>query len=141
MIKYFRPKVWVIENPNSGLLKTRDVIANIPYAIGSYCHYGDLGWQKTTRFWTNLASDSAKVRNGYDKIELKKCKFDCENLDDAGKRHKFRLGGDHWLKPKGCNSWLMCQIPSQLLNEFFKPIVKPNGSNDERRHSHAPTLQ
>ena len=29
IIDYFQPNVWFIENPDSGLLKTRDVVAGL----------------------------------------------------------------------------------------------------------------
>ena len=51
-IDYFGPKVWAFENPQTGLLKTRVVVAGVPYKDISYCMYG-YPYRKLTRIWTN----------------------------------------------------------------------------------------
>jgi hypothetical protein len=45
---------WAFENPQSGLLKTRDIVAGLPFLDTSYCKYG-YPYRKTTRIWTSLA--------------------------------------------------------------------------------------
>ena len=52
IIGYFQPKVWCFENPQTGLLKDREVVRVIPYKDVSYCSYGYL-YRKYTRLWTN----------------------------------------------------------------------------------------
>jgi site-specific DNA-cytosine methylase len=52
IILYFQPKVWGFENPQTGLLKDREVVAGIPYKDISYCMYG-YPYRKYTRIWTN----------------------------------------------------------------------------------------
>ena len=47
-----QPKVWFLENPDSGLLKTREVVQGLPFAIVDYCMYG-ASYRKRTRIWTN----------------------------------------------------------------------------------------
>jgi len=55
IIDYFSPKLgFTLENPQTGLLKSRDVVRNIPFLDCTYCHYGGPGYKKATRFWTNL---------------------------------------------------------------------------------------
>ena len=48
---------YFIENPESGLLKTRDVVAGIPYRVVDYCVYADERFahraRKRTALWTN----------------------------------------------------------------------------------------
>jgi hypothetical protein len=44
--------VWAFENPATGLLKTRAVVAGVPYKDVSYCMYG-YPYRKPTRIWTN----------------------------------------------------------------------------------------
>jgi hypothetical protein len=51
-IDYFEPKVWAFENPQTGLLKNRAVVAGVPYKDISYCMYG-YPYRKPTRIWTN----------------------------------------------------------------------------------------
>jgi hypothetical protein len=52
IIDYFQPKVWGFENPQTGLLKDREVVAGIPWKDCSYCSYGYF-YRKYTRIWTN----------------------------------------------------------------------------------------
>jgi hypothetical protein len=51
IIKYHNAD-YFIENPESGLLKTRDVIKNLPYIDITYCKYG-YSYRKKTRVWHN----------------------------------------------------------------------------------------
>ena len=53
-INYFEPTVWAFENPQTGLLKDRAVVAGVPYKDISYCMYG-YPYRKPTRIWTNSA--------------------------------------------------------------------------------------
>ena len=53
IIDYFQPSVWFIENPDSGLLKTRAVVAGLPYVRVDYCMYSGCPYRKRTRIWTN----------------------------------------------------------------------------------------
>ena len=59
IINYFRPLSWCIENPQTGLLKTRDVVAGVLYNDVSYCRYcpsdGSFPpYRKLTRIWSNF---------------------------------------------------------------------------------------
>jgi len=51
IIAYWRPRYWVIENPQTGLLKSREVIRGLPFVDVDYCAFG-APWRKRTRFWT-----------------------------------------------------------------------------------------
>ena len=53
IIEYLKPKYWYIENPQTGLLKTRPFMLNLPYTDVEYCRYCDWGYKKRTRIWTN----------------------------------------------------------------------------------------
>jgi site-specific DNA-cytosine methylase len=54
IISFWRPKYWFIENPQTGLLKTRDVVHGVPFVDLDYCMYG-APYRKRTRIWTNTA--------------------------------------------------------------------------------------
>ncbi len=54
IIDYFQPRVWFIENPATGLLKTRPFMEGLPWVDLDYCSYSDWGYRKRTRFWTNI---------------------------------------------------------------------------------------
>ena len=37
IIEYFKPRYWFIENPQTGLLKTRPFMLDLPYTDVDYC--------------------------------------------------------------------------------------------------------
>ena len=55
LIWYLQPKAWFIENPQTGLLRTRPFMHNLPYKDITYCSYG-YPYAKKTRIWTNFPS-------------------------------------------------------------------------------------
>jgi len=51
------PKAYLMENPQTGLLKTRKVVEGIPWRDVCYCKYSDgerWTYKKQTRLWGNL---------------------------------------------------------------------------------------
>ena len=86
IIEYFKPKYWWVENPQTGKMK-RYIESNYPqyntfYDV-DYCKYSDWGYQKRTRFFTNITDFIPKI-----------CKKDCENIIVVEKQkfHKKKLG-------------------------------------------------
>ena len=53
IIEYFNPHLWFLENPQTGRLKEREIMKDIPFYDVSYCMYSDWGYEKKTRIWTN----------------------------------------------------------------------------------------
>ena len=53
IIEYFKPMYRFIENPQTGLLKSRPFMLDLPYTDVDYCRYSDWGYKKRTRIWTN----------------------------------------------------------------------------------------
>ena len=76
IIEYFQPSVWFIENPATGLLKSRAFMSGLPYADFDYCCYANWGYRKRTRIWNN-AGMVGKLCLG---------KGHCPNME--GNRHK-----------------------------------------------------
>jgi hypothetical protein len=68
---------YLIENPHSGLLKTREVVAGIPMQVLDYCSYGT-SYRKRTSIWTNSSYVPARPL----------CKKNCAGSD--GKKHTRR---------------------------------------------------
>jgi hypothetical protein len=58
IIDYFKPKVWIIENPYTGYMKSRPCMTGMqPYLrTVCYCMYG-LPYKKATAIWTNLGAN------------------------------------------------------------------------------------
>jgi site-specific DNA-cytosine methylase len=69
IIDYFKPKLWCLENPQTGDMKNRIPMKNKPFYDADYCRYSSWGYKKPTRFWTN--------RTG---LKLKRCTKNCRNM-------------------------------------------------------------
>lgn len=82
IIDYFKPKLWFMENPQTGTLKNREVVKDLPFYDVDYCMYSDWGYRKRTRIWTNKKDFNAKKCDG---------KGTCGNMiiikTDGAKRH------------------------------------------------------
>ena len=101
LAKYFDVPFFM-ENPHSGLLKTRDVVKGIPMRIIDYCQYADAKfpgrYRKRTSIWTNTEWRPARplcVRST--------CHF-CSN----GKKH------DHIAQQRGKDG-----TPAQSLKQLY----------------------
>ena len=81
IINYFKPELWFIENPQSGQLKHRNIMKDIPFYDVDYCKYSNWGYRKRTRIWTNKKEFNNKL-----------CKADCGQICPGTKRHINNLG-------------------------------------------------
>lgn len=92
IIDYFEPEFYLIENPESGKMKT--YITDLPYHDFDYCKFG-FDYRKRTRFWTNIPN-----------LESIKCKKDCDSMvtielpNKTQKIHKTRMGVSRIVDPK-----------------------------------------
>jgi hypothetical protein len=54
IIEYYDPPAWTLENPQSGLLKTRPFMQEVPFlADVDYCQFGAM-FRKRTRLWGKI---------------------------------------------------------------------------------------
>tara|TARA_R110002096_G_scaffold330342_1_gene524417 strand:+ start:1225 stop:2052 length:828 start_codon:yes stop_codon:yes gene_type:complete len=112
IIEYFEPKYWWIENPATGRMK--DYIKkeyakyNTFYDI-DYCKYSNWGYQKKSRFWTNIKNFIPKL-----------CKKDCENIiqieDTNQKIHTDRMGTSKTVIDNG----KIIRVNTKKLREKYK---------------------
>ena len=54
-INYFKPKYFMIENPQTGYLKQQIFMQDLPYEDIDYCKYG-MPYRKRTRIWNNITN-------------------------------------------------------------------------------------
>tara|TARA_R110000787_G_scaffold120030_1_gene230952 strand:- start:29 stop:871 length:843 start_codon:yes stop_codon:yes gene_type:complete len=118
IIEYFKPSFYWIENPQTGTMK--HYIAekypeyNTFYDV-DYCKYSDWGYQKKTRFWTNIQDFKPKL-----------CKKDCENIIviEKQKLHKNNLGSNNKINIDGkiinCNTKALRIKYRKELNNISK---------------------
>ena len=109
LIQEFNPKNWIIENPQTGLLKNQIFMKEFKFNDASYCQYG-YPYRKQTRFWNNIKNMNLKVCDG-------KCDF------MIGRRHIASAGN-------GRKRWTdrvvplnqKYSIPPKLCLEIIKSI-------------------
>ena len=76
---------FVMENPWTGQLKSRAVVAGIPMRIVDYCMYG-AAYRKRTALWTNTAVVPARPL----------CNSNCGSSDPVARRHTERAQRGSW---------------------------------------------
>ena len=118
LIRALNPTFWFMENPQTGLLKTRSFIQGLPYKDLSYCHYApEWGYKKDTRVWTNCEHWSPRL-----------CRYDCKALVVGARRHiaqaqrgptieNTRWNGNKWKQSE------LYRIPPKLCEEILAVVT------------------
>jgi site-specific DNA-cytosine methylase len=111
IIEYLRPKYFIIENPQTGMLKDRPFMQSLPFRDIDYCKYG-MPYRKRTRLWNNIYC--------WDPQPL--CKHDCPAT--VGKRHKeiaqrAPKSGDTGRRHTQSELY---RVPSDLIDEILQSI-------------------
>tara|TARA_R110000824_G_scaffold333318_1_gene519937 strand:- start:1046 stop:1630 length:585 start_codon:yes stop_codon:yes gene_type:complete len=102
IIKYFNPEWWFIENPQTGKLKQRPFMKDIPYIDVDYCMF-DWYIRKRTRIWTNR------------ELSNRLCNKTCNAMIDEKKHRSFST-----LNIPGINRLdLRHTIPQELIVYLF----------------------
>ena len=104
IISYLDPNYWVIENPQTGLLKNQYFMNDLRYNDVDYCKYG-MPYRKRTRLWNNIPNF----------IPLPLCNKDCNSM--IGNRH-ISIG-----QHDGNSTRDLYVIPSGLISNVFQSIV------------------
>ena len=120
IIAHFNPRVWIIENPYTGMMKDRPVMQELEMhrhmKVITYCKYG-MPYKKATSIWTNLAWTPRPAC----------CKASpCEHLEDGahpktaqraqGKRGGVRRPGDKFKLHE------LYALPEQLCDELASAV-------------------
>ena len=106
IVEYFKPQLWWLENPRSGILPQRNCVSGIPFIDVDYCQFAEWGYQKPTRIWgsDNIQSLGNKVCDGRT----------CSQLVQGHNgylRHRERLGG-RGMKFGTYQKW---RVPERLI--------------------------
>jgi len=106
IIEYLKPKYFVIENPFTGLLKTREFMKPLQkyMKIVDYCKYG-YNYRKRTAIWTNIEWCPKPL-----------CKKDCEYIINNKHIGHFGTG------PSNLTLNQKHSIPPLLINEILKGL-------------------
>ena len=104
IIRYFQPTYFIIENPQTGLLKNQWFMNDIPYNDVDYCKYG-MPYRKRTRLWNNIPNFTP----------LPLCKKNCNSM--IGSRHISM--GQH----DGNTAKDLYVIPSQFIFHLSQSMI------------------
>ncbi len=96
---------YLMENPHSGLLKSRACVADIPMRVVDYCKYG-APYRKRTAIFTNTAWEPARPL----------CRHDCHA--SAGGRHTARAQRGMSLGTRGFALNVLYALPAELCEEI-----------------------
>jgi len=127
IIDYFDVEYWFMENPQTGNLKNRKIMKDLPFYDVDYCMYSDWGYRKRTRIWTNKEEWDAKKCDGSGA---------CGNMiiipTDAIRKHKLNVANDvHTVGEKkkhqadvqriggGTNRLDRYRVPEDLIFSLF----------------------
>ena len=116
IIEYLNPKYYIIENPQTGLLKNQWFMYGIPYQDIDYCKYG-FPYRKRTRIWTNISTWTPQPL----------CIGDCGNTE-KGNNNRYRHLASAQRGPTKCapaNKFKqdeLYRIPAVLIREIFESI-------------------
>ena len=69
---YLEPRVWFLENPQTGLLKSQPFMEGLEYDEVDYCRYG----MPYRRLWNNCPAFAGRL-----------CQKACGQMDEAKRRH------------------------------------------------------
>ena len=116
IINYLKPKYDIIENPQTGLLKSQSFMDNIPFVDVDYCKY-DMPYRKRTRLWNNgicftpkpLCNKDCNYMNGNRHIGSCGC-------GGQGQGHKVRYTDKSYTVND------KYKIPSKLIEDIFNCI-------------------
>lgn len=116
IIKYLDPVFFIIENPQSGLLKNQYFMNDIPYDDVDYCKYG-MPYRKRTRLWNNV----------YGWVPKPLCKKDCESIVNGRHKEHAQRGPsgkkETWSNQVRHKQKELYVIPPELLVHLFSFIV------------------
>ena len=112
IIDYLQPKCYIIENPQTGMLKNRPFMEHLPFRDIDYCKYG-MPYRKRTRLWNNVW--------GWEPQPL--CNHDCQA--STGKKHKEvaqRAPKHTGTDARRFSQSELYRVPSDLIDEILQAI-------------------
>ena len=112
IIEYYEPKYFMMENPQTGLLKDQLQMWGIPFKDIDYCKYG-MPYRKRTRIWNNVFRWEPRSS----------CMKDCNSMN--GNRHIATAQRGHSGKRENWSEQLLFKqhelyrVPHDLIHELL----------------------
>ena len=117
ILEYYEPKYWIIENPQTGLLKDQACMYGLPFVDVDYCRYG-MPYRKRTRLWNNVFQWVAEPL----------CARDCWAMNETRTRHKEtaqRAGhtAEDRLTQRRFKQSELYIVPDRLIRDILNAIL------------------
>ena len=116
IIRYFEPKYWIMENPQSGRLKDQSVVSELAFSDIDYCKYG-FPYRKRTRLWNNLDCWTPRPL----------CCKDCGSMVENRHRETAQRGPSGVNGARFHNSHrleTLYRVPNELIAEILLSITQ-----------------
>ena len=112
---------FIMENPWTGLLKTRPVVQGLPMRVVDYCCYG-ASYRKRTALWTNTSFAPSRQL----------CRHDCAASEDGRHRERAQRGswdgaGERGRRSQGLRH--LYTLPPALCSEIATWATELLGAN------------
>ena len=119
IIDYFDPEFFILENPQTGLLKDQEIMREYPFDEADYCKYG-MPYRKRTRLWNNINIHRWKPRAS--------CKKDCGMMNEEGTRHqqvaqRGKGKAEDRASQRCFRQAELYKVPSELIKEILLSII------------------
>ena len=116
VLEYFEPKFWILENPQTGLLKDQLMMWGLPFKDIDYCKYG-MPYRKRTRIWNNIFRWEPKPL----------CKRECNSMNETRTRHieeaqRFGSTPERRATQRRFQQGQLYRVPSELIKEILLNI-------------------
>ena len=115
IIEYFNPKFYVMENPQTGLLKNQELVDGMIFDDVDYCKYG-LPYRKRTRLWNNIGNWEPRPL----------CKKDCGHMDGNKHMETAQRGPPKGVPTAGRQAHKQAElymVPPSLIKEIFEAMA------------------
>ena len=111
IMDYLKPKYWIIENPETGLLKRQYFMVGIPFDNVDYCKYG-LPYRKRTTLWNNVDNWVPKPL----------CAKDCGQMIGNRHREAAQRGPTRGHETNRHKQSELYKVPAELIKEIFSSM-------------------
>ena len=114
ILEYFEPKFWIVENPQTGLLKDQTCMYGMPFVDVDYCRYG-APYRKRTRLWNNVVKF----------VPHPLCTKDCGSMNDERTKHvaTAQRGSCKTDPDNSFRQDQLYQVPKELIYDMLRATL------------------
>jgi site-specific DNA-cytosine methylase len=110
IIRHLQPKAWVLENPQTGLLKQQRFMEPYDYVDVDYCTYG-CDYRKRTRLWGTLSWQPRPL-----------CAGGCGKVVDGRHLQTAQKAGNRSLGQRNHSSRELYAVPKALVESIIDAV-------------------